>query len=191
VEPISAAARSQLNGHAPAVLWLTGYSGSGKSTIAAALEYRLVHELRAHTYLLDGDILRTGLNRDLDFSDAGRKENIRRSGEVAHLFFDAGLIVLTTFISPFRADRAFVRSLMPAGGFIEIYVRCPLEVCEDRDPKGLYKKARQGQIPLFTGISSPYEAPENPEIILVSAETPLDGCTTRVIEYLRERQIIR
>jgi adenylylsulfate kinase len=191
VDPINAAERSQLNGHAGVVLWFTGFSGSGKSTIANALEYRLFHELHAHTYLLDGDILRTGLNQDLDFSDAGRKENIRRVGHISHLFYDAGLIVLTTFISPFRADRAFVRSLLPQDAFVEIYVHCPLEVCEQRDPKGLYKKARKGLIPHFTGIDSPYEPPENPEIILNSAAASLHECTSTVIDYLQRKQITR
>jgi adenylyl-sulfate kinase len=191
VDPINAAERSQLNGHAGVVLWFTGFSGSGKSTIANALEQRLFQEKRAHTYLLDGDILRTGLNQDLDFSDAGRKENIRRVGYVSHLFYDAGLIVLTTFISPFRTDRAFVRSLLPQDRFIEIYVRCPLEVCEMRDPKGLYKKARSGLISHFTGIDSPYEAPEAPEIVLDSASASLQDCTGTVLDYLLRKQIIR
>lgn len=191
MDPINADERSQLNGHAGIVLWFTGFSGSGKSTIANALERRLFHEKRAHTYLLDGDILRTGLNQDLDFSDTGRKENIRRVGYVSHLFYDAGVIVLTTFISPFRTDRAFVRSLLPPDRFIEVYVRCPLEVCEMRDPKGLYKKARNGLIPHFTGIDSPYEAPEAPEIVLDSASTSLQDCTGTVLDYLVKKQIIR
>lgn len=191
MDAISAADRSQLNGHAGIVLWFTGFSGSGKSTIANALEYRLFHELHTHTYLLDGDILRTGLNQDLDFTDAGRKENIRRVGYLSHLFYDAGMIVLTTFISPFRADRAFVRSLLPPGAFVEIYVHCPLEVCEQRDPKGLYKKARSGQIPHFTGISSPYEPPDAPEITLDSSATSLFDCTSAVLDYLQRKQIIR
>ena len=191
MEAINLTERNQLNGHASAVLWFTGFSGSGKSTIANALENRLFHEKHFHTYLLDGDILRTGLNQDLDFSDAGRKENIRRVGHLSHLFYDAGLLVLTTFISPFRADRDFVRSLLPSGSFIEIYVNCPLEVCEQRDPKGLYKKARKGLIPHFTGIDSPYEPPETPEIVIDSAALSLHDCTSTILEYLQRKQIIR
>lgn len=177
-------------GHAPAVLWFTGLSGSGKSTLADAVEQRLCEEFRAHTYLLDGDIIRTGLNKDLDFSDAGRKENIRRIGEVARLFYDAGLLVLTTFISPFRADRDAVRSLLPEGGFVEIYLDCPLAICEQRDVKGLYQKARAGQIPFFTGISSPYEPPLRPELVVNTAADSLDSCTAQVIAYLQAQQIV-
>jgi adenylyl-sulfate kinase len=182
--------RSQLNGHKPAVLWFTGLSGSGKSTIAAQVEDRLFRQHRVHTYLLDGDILRTGLNKDLDFTDAGRKENIRRTAEVMHLFFDAGLLVLTTFISPFRSERAFARSLVPAGDFIEVYMSSPLAVCESRDPKQLYRKARSGLIPNFTGIDSPYEPPEAPEIILDSATWTIPQCTDVVLDYLMKKGII-
>jgi adenylylsulfate kinase len=173
------------------VLWFTGLSGSGKSTIANALEHRLFHQFQAHTYGLDGDIIRSGLNSDLDFSESGRRENIRRIGEVTRLFYDAGLIVLTTFISPFRDDRAFVRSLIPDRGFVEIYVRCPLEVCETRDPKGLYRRARRGQIPNFTGIDSPYEEPLSPELVLDSAAAGVEDCAAAVIEFLKTRQMIR
>lgn len=183
--------RSQLNGHAPGVLWFTGLSGSGKSTIASEVEYQLDKHFRVHTYLLDGDIMRTGLNKDLDFSEAGRKENIRRLAEVVKLFYDAGLIVLTTFISPFRTERAFARALIPAGHFIEIYINCPLEVCESRDPKGLYQKARRGLIPSFTGIDSPYEAPQNPELILDSAHLSTQACVDSVIQYLLNTGIIK
>jgi adenylylsulfate kinase len=172
------------------VIWFTGLSGSGKSTLAAALETHLHNQFRALTYLLDGDVIRTGLNRDLDFSPTGRKENIRRIGEVARLFYDAGLIVLTTFISPFRADRDTVRALFPPGGFIEVFVDCPLEVCETRDVKGLYRKARAGQIPDFTGISSPYEPPLNPELTLNTSSHPLDECTRRLVKFLLEEKII-
>jgi adenylylsulfate kinase len=188
--PISRADRRSLVGHAPAVLWFTGLSGSGKSTLAGAVEERLFADHHAHTYLLDGDVIRLGLNKDLDFSDAGRKENIRRIGEVTALFYDAGLIVLTTFISPFRADRDAVRALLPPGGFIEIYVDCPLEVCEQRDPKGLYKKVRQGQIPLFTGISSPYEPPQSPELAINTAQYSLADCAAQVLAYLRRYDIL-
>jgi adenylylsulfate kinase len=180
-----------LNGHKPAVIWFTGLSGSGKSTIANAVENRLYHEFQAHTYLLDGDLIRTGLSKDLDYSDAGRRENIRRIAEVARLFYDAGLIALTTFISPFRSDRAFARSLIPDPYFIEIFVCCPLEVCEERDPKGLYRKARIGLIPNFTGIDSPYEAPENPELVLDSAAANTQNCTDIVIKFLLGRQIVK
>jgi adenylylsulfate kinase len=191
LESITGADRSRLNGHSPAVLWFTGLSGSGKSTIANALERRLFHHFQAHTYGLDGDVIRTGLNRDLDFSESGRRENIRRIGEVTRLFYDAGLIVLTTFISPFRDDRAFARSLIPEGGFIEIYVRCPLAVCETRDPKGHYRRARQGLIPHFTGIDSPYEEPLSPELVLDSASVAVEDCAAAVIEFLKTRQVIQ
>ncbi len=191
MESISSAEKNRLNGHKPAVLWFTGLSGSGKSAIANAVEYQLYHEFQAHTYLLDGDIIRTGLNKDLDYSDAGRKENIRRIAEVVRLFYDAGLIVLTTFISPFREDRAFARSLIPDYHFFEIFVRCPLVVCEARDPKGLYRKARSGLISDFTGIDSTYEDPEHSEIILESAVDSIPNCTNKVILTLQRKQIIK
>ncbi len=182
--------RSEIKGHRPAVLWFTGLSGSGKSTIANAVEQELNRAFCAHTYLLDGDNIRTGLNRGLGFSPADREENIRRIGEVAKLFVDAGLIVLTAFISPYRADRERVRALLPKGEFIEIYVRCPLDVCEQRDPKGLYRKARAGQIPEFTGISSPYEEPLQPELILDSGAYHVSDCAVQVIAYLQSQRII-
>jgi adenylyl-sulfate kinase len=189
--PVTRADRARLLGHQPLVLWFTGLSGSGKSTLAAALEGRLHHEFRALTCLLDGDVVRTGLNRDLDFSPSGRTENIRRIGEVARLFFDSGLIVLTTFISPFRADRDAVRALLPPGGFAEVYVHCPLEVCEGRDVKGLYRKARAGLIPDFTGIDSPYEPPEHPELTLDTASRPLSACVEELVRYLLDKETIR
>ena len=173
--------RSRIKHHQPAVLWFTGLSGSGKSTIANMVEYRLNHDFDAHTYLLDGDNIRRGLNKGLGFSDADRTENIRRIGEVAKLFHDAGLIVLTAFISPFRVDRDLVRAMLPPGSFYEIHVHCPLEICEQRDTKGLYRKARQGLIPDFTGISSPYEAPENPELFLNTGMQTLDECVESVL----------
>ncbi len=188
---LTSADRRRIKGHEPAVLWLTGLSGSGKTTLANAIEYRLVRDLGLHTYFLDGDILRTGLNKDLGFSAEARSENIRRIGEVARLFYDAGLVALTAFISPFRADRAAVRALLPPGGFIEIFVRCPLAVCEARDPKGLYRKARAGLVRDFTGIDSPYEEPEHPELILDTAQTDLPTCVNTVVAYLREKQVIR
>lgn len=181
--------RAKNNGHKSVILWLTGLSGAGKSTIAHALEESL-HQLGANTYVLDGDNVRHGLCGDLGFSDADRNENIRRIGEVSKLFIDAGVIALSAFISPFRADRQRARDLVDEGDFIEIYVKCPLEVCETRDPKGLYKKARAGLIKGYTGISSPYEEPENPEIVLNTSINNIDQCVAQIIDYLTEKQII-
>jgi len=163
--------RIRQNGHQPCVVWFTGLSGSGKSTLANAVEQLLVAE-GIHTYVLDGDNIRHGLNSNLDFSESGRHENIRRIGEVSKLFVDAGIVVLTAFISPFKSDRAMVRSLVEADEFVEVFVDCPIEICEQRDVKGLYKKARAGEIPEFTGISSPFENPEHPEITI-----PTSACT--------------
>jgi adenylylsulfate kinase len=163
--------RIRQNGHQPCVVWFTGLSGSGKSTLANAVEQLLVAE-GIHTYVLDGDNIRHGLNSNLDFSESGRHENIRRIGEVSKLFVDAGIVVLTAFISPFKSDRAMVRSLVEADEFVEVFVDCPIEICEQRDVKGLYKKARAGEIPDFTGISSPFENPEHPEITI-----PTSACT--------------
>ena len=173
----------------PSILWFTGLSGSGKSTIANALEQRLF-QLGYHTYLLDGDNVRHGLNKDLGFSDEDRIENIRRIGETAKLFADAGLIVLTAFISPFRSDRKLVRSLVGKGEFIEIFVDTPLEVCEKRDPKGLYAKARRGEIKLFTGIDSPYESPLEPEITLHTDREDVEACAEKIIRYLMDWGIL-
>lgn len=174
--------------HQPILLWYTGLSGSGKSTIANAVDRKLF-ELGCHTYVLDGDNVRHGLNKDLGFDDISRVENIRRITEVANLFLDAGLIVGTAFISPFLADRAQARTL--AGSrFVEVFVDTPLEICEQRDPKGLYKKARAGDIPHFTGISSPYEAPESPEIHLRTAELSIEGAADQVVAYLRSRGVV-
>lgn len=153
------------------------------------MDTRLNREFRLHTFLLDGDLIRTGLNKDLGFSAEDRSENIRRIGEVARLFYEAGIIVLTAFISPFRSDRTLARSLIPPGGFSEVYVRCPLEICEARDVKGLYRKARQGQIPDFTGIDSPYEEPESPEFIVNTAHNSLEECADQMIRYMREIKI--
>ena len=166
---VTKATRAELLQQTPVVLWFTGLSGSGKSTLANLLEQKLLANKRA-TYLLDGDNIRHGLCGDLGFSDKDRVENIRRISEVAKLFVDAGTIVLTAFISPFRDDRDYCRSLLAAGEFVEIFIDTPLAVCEQRDPKGLYQKARQGEIKEFTGIDSPYEAPVNPEIHLPTAE---------------------
>jgi adenylyl-sulfate kinase len=173
----------------PCILWFTGLSGSGKSTISNALERKLF-ELGHHTYLLDGDNVRHGLNKDLGFSDEDRVENIRRIGEISKLFADAGLVVLSAFISPFRSDRQMVRDLVEEGEFIEIHMATPLSVCEQRDPKGLYKKARKGDIKNFTGIDSAYEAPESAEITLNTAEYDIEACVDKVIAYLKKNHII-
>lgn len=182
--------RQQLFGHKSTILWFTGLSGSGKSTIAHSVEERL-HQSGCHTSVLDGDNVRHGLCADLGFSSKDRAENIRRIGEVVKLFLESGVIVLTAFISPTRADRARVRALVPAGDFFEIYCRCPIEVCEDRDVKGLYRKARAGEIKEFTGISSPYEAPENPELLLDTNLYTLEECVDAVMSLLVKREIIR
>jgi adenylylsulfate kinase len=165
----------------PVIIWLTGLSGSGKSTISDRLEV-VLQEKGFKTYLLDGDNIRHGLNKDIDFSESGRKENIRRIGEVARLFTDAGIIVITAFISPFREDRAFVRSLVEEGEFIEVFVNCPLEVCESRDVKGLYAKARKGEIHSFTGISSPFEEPLNAEVTVHSDTMDIESCVNKILE---------
>lgn len=170
----------------PCILWFTGLSGSGKSTIANALESQL-YAMDKHTYLLDGDNIRHSLNKDLGFSDADRVENIRRIGEVSRLFVDAGLIVISAFISPFYSDRQIVRSLVNKEEFIEIYIDTSLEVCEQRDPKGLYKKARKGEIAEFTGISSPYEAPKDPEIHISTSLQSVEDSVSQILEYLRQR----
>jgi len=180
--------RSGIKGQKPCILWFTGLSGSGKSTVANAVEVKLA-ELKKHTYLLDGDNVRHGLNKDLGFSDADRVENIRRIGEVSALFVDAGIVVLTAFISPFREDRETVRALVKEGEFIEVFVDTPLEVCEQRDPKGLYVKARKGEIPEFTGISSPYEAPEQAEIH-IKGEPSVEESVEQIVSYLQTKNYI-
>ena len=181
--------RKQQNGHKSAVLWFTGLSGAGKSTLAHAVEEKL-HLLGVRTYVLDGDNVRHGLCGDLGFSVDDRSENIRRIGEVAKLMVDAGLIVLTAFISPIRSDRDQVRSLFLHDDILEIYCCCPLEVCEERDVKGLYRKARAGEVKEFTGISSPYEAPIAPELLLDTATLSLDACVDQVLALLAERKIL-
>jgi adenylylsulfate kinase len=178
--------RQRLKGHKSAILWFTGLSGSGKSTVAHKLEEKLF-EMGIHTYVLDGDNIRTGLNKDLGFSAEDREENIRRIGEVAKLFVDAGVFVLSAFISPYIKDRETVRNLVEEGEFIEIYVKCPLEVCEQRDVKGLYKKAREGIIKNFTGIDDPYEEPINPEIVVETDKETLEESVNKIINYLREK----
>lgn len=186
---VDKAARAALNGQRPCVLWFTGLSGAGKSTVADLVEQRL-HALGKRTMILDGDNVRHGLNRDLGFSDTDRIENIRRVGEVARLMVDAGLIVLVSFISPFRSERQMVRTLMEAGEFIEIFVDASLAVCEARDPKGLYRKARAGQLPDFTGIGSRYEPPEAPELRLPADEAPAEALAEQVMALLQARRML-
>jgi adenylylsulfate kinase len=183
-------ARKQLLGHGAATIWFTGLSGSGKSTIAVQVEQRLV-ERGICAYVLDGDNVRHGLNSNLGFSPDDRTENIRRIGEVSKLMNDAGVIVLTAFISPYRQDRDRVRAILPEGEFLEVFVDCPLEECERRDVKGLYKKARAGQIPEFTGISAPYEAPAAPELVVQTAKAGVEACVAQVIEMLEARGILK
>jgi adenylyl-sulfate kinase len=183
--------RSRIKEHPPAVLWFTGLSGSGKSTIANQLELVLNQKYSLHTYLLDGDNIRTGLNKDLGFSDHDRTENIRRIAEVARLFYDSGLIAITAFISPFRKDRQFARQLIPESHFFEIYVRCPIEICEQRDPKGFYARARQGEIPEFTGIDSTYEPPIDPELVLDSQNQTIEQCVDLVVQHLIQSLIFK
>ncbi|MEN4607052.1 adenylyl-sulfate kinase [Pantoea agglomerans] len=187
--PVTRVSREQQHGHQGVVLWFTGLSGSGKSTVAGALEQAL-HRIGVSTYLLDGDNVRHGLCRDLGFSDDDRKENIRRVGEVAKLMVDAGLVVLTAFISPHRAERQMVRDLLEPGQFIEVFVDTPLAVCEARDPKGLYRKARAGELRNFTGIDSVYEAPDSPEIQL-DGEQLVTKLAAQLLDLLRDRDIIR
>ncbi len=180
---VTRARREQQNGHRGGLFWFTGLSGAGKSTLAHTVEEQL-HQQGFHTFVLDGDNVRHGLCADLGFSEEDRKENIRRIGHMAMLYVEAGIIVLTAFISPFRADRDNVRKIAGAD-FNEIYCKCSLEVCEERDVKGLYKRARAGEIPDFTGISSPYEAPEFADLT-IDTESNLDACTDEVFSYIRE-----
>lgn len=175
--------RETLLNQKPCILWFTGLSGSGKSTIANAVEVELFKKDRK-TYLLDGDNVRHGLNKDLGFTEFDRVENIRRIGEVSKLFVDSGLIILTAFISPFKSDRQIARSLVKYGEFIEVFVDTPLDICEKRDPKGLYKKAREGSIKNFTGIDSPYEIPLNPEIHIKTEDKTIEECVNIVLFYL-------
>lgn len=181
--------RETRNKHKGAVLWFTGLSGSGKSTLAHAVEDRL-YQLGCQTFVLDGDNVRHGLCSDLGFSLEDRTENIRRIGETAKLFVEAGLIVLTAFISPLQKDRRSVRGLFPHGDFLEIYCNASIDICEQRDMKGLYKKARAGEIENFTGISSPYEAPEFPELIVATGNKALAACVEEVMQLLRQRTVI-
>ena len=186
---ISSDDRLKLLNQKPFILWFTGLSASGKSTIANIIEKKLF-QLNYNTYLLDGDNVRHGLNKDLGFDEKSRVENIRRIGEVAKLFNDAGLIVLTAFISPFKSDRKMVRDLFKKSDFLEVFIDASIEICEKRDPKGMYKKARSGEIKNFTGISSPYEAPENPEIHVINNELSLEEASNKIVQYLIENNYI-
>jgi adenylylsulfate kinase len=186
---VTRAARAHQRGHRSAILWFTGLSGAGKSTLANAVNSALFEQGLA-TYVLDGDNVRHGLCKDLGFSDADREENIRRIGEVAKLFLDAGMVVLTAFVSPFRADRDRARALVDAGDFIEIHCAADLGVCEQRDTKGLYAKARTGQIKEFTGISSPYEEPQSPELRIDTGGQSLEACVEQVLAYLQATGVI-
>ena len=181
--------RNQLNGHRSAVIWFTGLSGSGKSTLAHSVEEEL-YKLACRTFVLDGDNVRHGLSSNLTFSDNDRKENIRRIGEAANLMMEAGVIAMTAFISPFNEDRNLVRQLLTQGDFIEIYCNASLEVCESRDVKGLYKRARAGEIKNYTGIDSPYEAPDNPELVINTESESLEESITKVIDFLKSKGII-
>lgn len=187
---VSTEDRAKLSGHKGAVLWFTGLSASGKSTVANTVDH-LLHQKGKRSFVLDGDNIRMGLNKNLGFSAEDRAENIRRIGEVAKLFAHSGTIALTAFISPYRADRDAVRALLGPGEFIEIYVNASLETCEARDPKGLYKKARAGEIKSFTGISDPYEAPNSPELVLDANSKGIDELAQEVIAYLEKAGILK
>jgi len=187
---VSRAEREQRNRNRGLILWYTGLSASGKSTIANEVE-RQLFSAGYHTYVLDGDNIRFGLNKDLGFSAADRTENIRRIGEVAKLFVDAGIIVSAAFISPYRSDRHLVRCIVEAGDMVEVYVKCDIAICEQRDPKGLYQQARAGQVAEFTGISAPYEEPEEPELVLDSGRLAVGECARKVIDYLTAHKYLR
>lgn len=187
---VTRARREVLNDHRSAVVWFTGLSGSGKSTLAHFVEEKL-HRSGHRTFVFDGDNVRHGLCGDLGFSAADRAENLRRVGEMARLFLDAGVISLAAFISPFRKDRAHVRDIVGADDYIEIYTRCPLEICEERDVKGIYKKARAGEIPEFTGVSSPYEEPLNPDLVVDTGATSLEDGAQQVLALLTRRAVLR
>lgn len=186
---VSKSQRSEQKNQKPCLLWFTGLSGSGKSTVANALD-AMLFSLGCHTYLLDGDNVRHGLNGDLDFTDEARIENIRRISEVSKLFTDAGLIVSTAFISPFASDRQMAADKLEEGEFIEVFIDTPIEICEQRDPKGLYKKARAGEIKHFTGIDSGYDVPENPAIHVKTAEQDIEACAKQIVGYLSDNGFI-
>lgn len=181
--------RQERKNHKSAVIWFTGLSGSGKSTISVALE-KVLYDQQVHTYRLDGDNVRHGLNKNLGFSPDDRTENIRRIGEVSKLMVDAGLVTVTAFISPYQADRDVVRELLAEDEFIEVYTSCSLDECEARDPKGLYQKARNGEIQGFTGINAPYEEPQNPEIVIDTEQYSVEDAVTQIIDYLKTHQYI-
>lgn len=182
--------RWSINGHKAALVWITGLSASGKSTIAAELESRLFRQ-QIKTFVLDGDNVRHGLNKDLGFSQEDRRENLRRVGEVAKLLVEAGTFTIAAFISPYVSDRAAIRNLFKDGEFIEAFLQCDLSVCESRDPKGLYKRARKGEISCFTGISDPYEIPENPELVIRTDVMTIDDSVTTILEYIEREGILR
>jgi len=186
---VARADREKIKGQKGVVIWFTGLSACGKSTVANTVDH-LLNQMGRHTYLLDGDNIRMGLNKNLKFSAEDRAENIRRIGEVAKLFADAGIITLTAFISPYKKDRDAVRALLKDGEFIEVYVNASLETCEKRDPKGLYKKARAGEIKGFTGIDDPYEAPEKPELVLDSDNKGIDELANEVVAYLKSKNLL-
>lgn len=181
--------RHILNGHRSALLWFTGLSGSGKSTLAHALEERL-YQMGVRSYVLDGDNIRCGLNKDLGLSPEDRKENIRRIAEVSKLMVDAGILVFAAFITPYRQSRQFVRDLMSDVPYYECYVKCAIETCETRDPKGIYKRARAGEITNMTGISAPYEPPEVPDLVIETDQYPLDQCVDRLLQFFMDKEII-
>lgn len=186
---ISKQDRRKKNGHASFAIWLTGLSGAGKSTLANALEVAL-HELGIHTYLLDGDNLRMGINANLGFSEENRKENVRRVSEVAKLFVDAGIVVIAAIISPIQRDREDAKRRFGQNEFFEVFVDCPIDVCQKRDPKGLYQKARNGQISNFTGLHSPYEAPSNPDIVVRTDRLSIEEGAAKVISFLKSRHLL-
>jgi len=186
---VTQADRDQRNGYKGVVLWFTGLPSSGKSTLAHQLE-RTLFERNCNAYVLDGDNIRHRLNKDLSFAPEDRKENIRRIGEVANLFADAGVITIAAFISPYREDRDQARALNDPGRFFEVYCKCSLETCEQRDPKGLYRRARKGEVEAFTGISAPYEEPENPEVLVETDRCSLDACVYQIVDYLEKQGII-
>lgn len=186
---VTKAQRQERNGHKSVVIWFTGLSGSGKSTISVALE-KALFEQNITSYRLDGDNIRHGLNQNLGFSPEDRKENIRRIGEVGKLMVDAGVVTMTAFISPYEEDRNTVRDILEDGEFIEVYTKCSLDECESRDPKGLYKKARSGEIKEFTGINAPYEEPSNPEIVIDTENESLEESVEKIVAYLKENQYL-
>ncbi|MES3694200.1 adenylyl-sulfate kinase [Mammaliicoccus sciuri] len=186
---VTKAQRQERNGHKSVVIWFTGLSGSGKSTISVALE-KALFEQNITSYRLDGDNIRHGLNQNLGFSPEDRKENIRRIGEVGKLMVDAGVVTMTAFISPYEEDRNTVRDILEDGEFIEVYTKCSLDECESRDPKGLYKKARSGEIKEFTGINAPYEEPSNPEIVIDTENESVEEFVEKIVAYLKENQYL-